>query len=94
MPNIMIVGCEPSLKIRDDISRIVIQLGVETTDGVITYDSELFCVDMTAQQKRSPYLIVRDTNDERAMRIAEALNEELNIDVEVEVLRAFLPRPK
>lgn len=75
-----------------NISKIVKQLGVDPEDGVITYDSHLRCVDMTEHQKNSPYLIVRDTNEERAMKIAEALNTELSIDVEVEILHAFLPR--
>ncbi|MCX6787102.1 MAG: hypothetical protein NTY93_01075 [Candidatus Kaiserbacteria bacterium] len=96
MPNIVVVG-RSSVSV-GDISRIVTQLGINEADGVITcpcqYQYPLCCVDMTERHNESPYLIVRDTDENEAMRIAHALNRGLKIDVEVEILRAFLPRKK
>jgi hypothetical protein len=88
MPNIVVVG-RSSLGICDKISEIVTSLGVSATDGVITYSPELCCINMSAQHRDSPYLIVRDTDRDRGVAIGEALNKGLNIDVEVEVLSAF-----
>jgi hypothetical protein len=47
---------------------------------------------MTKRHSDAPYLIVRDTSVDRAMKIAKALNKELNIEIEVESIYAFLPR--
>lgn len=93
MPNIVFVGHLP-LGMRDDVSRIVTQLGIDATKGVITYDPYLCCIDMTAMHGEAPYLIVRDTNKKEAMKIATTLNDKLEIDVEIEVLWAFLPKKR
>lgn len=91
MPNIVVVG-RSSLGICDEISKIVTSLGVNPSDGVITYSPELCCIDMTESHKECPYLIVRDTDRERGEKIARALNRELDIDVELEVLTGFFPK--
>ena len=91
MPNVIVVG-RSSVKFCDEISRIVVGLGIKETDGVITYSPDLVCMDMTPRHRDAPYLIVRHIDEKEATRIAEALNEKFNIDVEVEVIRAFLPR--
>ena len=91
MPNIVIVG-RSSLGICDEISMIVKALGVSETDGVITFSQDTVCIDMSSTHRDSPYLIVRDTNRERADKIALALNAGLDIDVEVEIPHNFYPR--
>ena len=92
MPNIVIIGDDKNFT-RKKIAKVVAKLGVSETDGVITYGRiGLNCVDMTG--KSAPYLIVRDTNKGRCMKIATALNKQLNVDVEVENLVAFLPKKK
>ena len=96
MPNIVVVGIvDGSLsRMIDKISQTVTEIGTKGTDGVITYDTHpyLKCCDMTKKHNEAPYLIVRDTKEQRAMLIAKTLNTILGIDVEVEVIRAFLPR--
>lgn len=99
MPNIVVVGIvdgSVSKLIGAMIPRIVTGLGIDGKDGVVTYDTYpyLKSCDMTTGNEDSPYLIVRDTIELRAMRIANALNQQLNMDVEVELLHAFLPRRK
>jgi hypothetical protein len=91
MPNIIVVG-RSSLELIDVISKIVARNGINRTDGVITYSPDLCCIDMTERHNDVPYLIVRHTNEKEGMKIARMLNVELNIDVEVEVIRAFLSR--
>jgi hypothetical protein len=90
MPNIVVVGPHQEF-IVEEITSVVTRLGVKPEDGVISYGN-LCCVDMTQRHGNAPYLIVRDTNPEHAMVIATALNEQLGVGVEVEVLKAFLPR--
>ena len=90
MPNIVVVGDGERLN-RASIAKIVTKLGVKAEDGVITSSPVgLHCFDMTG--KGAPYLIVRDTDKGRGMRIATALNKELHVDVEVDGLVAFLPK--
>jgi hypothetical protein len=50
------------------------------------------CVDMTDDHDNTPYLIVRDTNVERALEIGKALRKELFVDVEIQRVDFFLPR--
>ena len=92
MPNIVIVEeGKQSRFIHKNIAKIVTELGVSANEGVITYaEHGLSCVDMNGFSV--PYLIVRDTNEDRGMKIAKALNKKLHVDVEVEKLFAFLPR--
>jgi len=91
MINIVIVG-RSSLGICDGISKIVTGLGIEEIGGVITYSPELCCIDMSSQHRDSPYLIVRGTDGVQARAIAKALNEKLEINVEVDIIDKFLSR--
>ncbi len=93
MPNIVIVG-HSSIGICSEISKIVTDLGIKADEGVITFSPDLCCLDMSEQHRDSPYLVVRDTDGEEAAKIASALNEALEIDVEIQVLSGFLPHHK
>lgn len=102
MPNVVIVGVTSGLQnLIGTISQIVTGLGIEGSDGVVTYFGNTWdglprisVVDMTKKRGYALYLIVRDTKKSRAMLIAETLNKKLNIDVEVEIIHAFLPKRK
>jgi hypothetical protein len=50
--------------------------------------------DFPSYHSSSPYIIVRDTDDGRMLRIAHLLNERLNVDVEAELIDAFFPKRK
>jgi hypothetical protein len=91
LPNIVIIG-RSSLGICDEITAIVTQLGIDPKDGVITYSPDICCISMMPDNHDSPYLIVRDTDPERCQRIAQALNKELNIDVEWQTIAGFIPK--
>lgn len=45
-------------------------------------------------RKDSPYIIVRDTEDGRMLRVGYLLNEKLNVDVEMELIDHFFSRRK
>jgi hypothetical protein len=93
MPNIVLVGFNyPSFSKK--VSKVVTELGIKPEDGVITCCHRLVCFDMTEAQDPAPYLIVRDTQKKRADMLAKALNEKLNMDIEVEIIRKFLPKKK
>ena len=91
MPNVVIIG-RSSLGICDEISAIVAKLGIDLKEAVITYSPELCCIGMTAEHRDSPYLIVRDTDEQRGRKIGAALSHGLHIDVEVQVLAVFFPK--
>ncbi len=94
MPNIVIVGFKPGELpiVRGRISIIVTGLGIAGADGVITCFQNASAVDITKEHNDAPYVIVRDTEENRAMLIAREINLKLNVDVELEVLHAFLPK--
>ncbi len=50
--------------------------------------------DHTFYHPSAPYVIVRDTDDGRMLRVAHLLNEGLNVDVEAELIDAFFPKRK
>lgn len=101
MPNIVIIGngkknhewphrSSEDLGLYRQVANVLHELK-KGSDAVIT---EIDCSDCTeiATGKKAPYLIVRDTDEKRGEEIAKALNQELNIDVELELLKAFFPR--
>lgn len=89
MPNVVTIG-RHSVEMCDTIARIIASLGIDPMEAVITFSPDMVCFN-PATGKDSPYLVVRDTDSERAIKIAEALNEKLNIDVEIEIVQGFLP---
>ena len=89
MPNIMVFG-RLSFKVSDQIARIVLGLGISPADVILTEMPEAIITDLT--NRDMPYLVVRDTDSERCQEIARALNQELNVDVEVEVITDFFPK--
>lgn len=91
MPNIVIIG-RSSRDICDEITKIVTQLGVDPKEGVITYSPEICCISMMPDNHDCPYIIVRDSDKERALEIGDALRHYLGMDVEVEVLAAFFSK--
>ena len=88
MPNIMIVGFDlEAVMIQKRVKRVLQEIG-EGHDAITTVIEATteFCT----KNDNAPYLIVRNTKKKRAKAIAEALNKELNLDVEWEVLGGFL----
>jgi hypothetical protein len=74
----------------DEIRMIISSLGLDPNDSVITYSPEVVVANL-ATGKDSPYFVVRDTDLQRAVEIAVALNKALNIDVEWELIGGFIP---
>ncbi len=94
MPNICIVGVNTRHEADGHaqyISSVMrgMRLG---SDAIVTFiEAKTMTCDTGIT---APYIIVRDSNASQAVEIAKKLNVGLKIDVEIEVLRGFLPAPK
>lgn len=93
MPNIKIYGAHPKLGfegLRSKIDGVMKDLGLESK-SITTFIPAI--TKHCRNDKVSPYLEVRDEKEEVALKVAKALNETLEIEVEVVVIRDFLPVP-
>ena len=94
MSNILIVGFDPSgaIRVRREINDWVVanpRFGSSVTTIV---NAEVRPCKFKREDKAIPYLVVRDSDEDRAWTLARLLNEKLNLDVEAERLLGFLPR--
>jgi hypothetical protein len=90
MPNIVLVGYDA--RIAEDLIREVKRVVGDTglaDDSVITFVNST--VDKCSENAKEPYAIVRCNNQDHLDLVSKALNLDLGIGVETELIQQFLP---
>ena len=86
MPNVVIVDFDTPYQVRKEVETVFEAIGVSNEAVTTVSNAE---TRLCSEKKRAPYLIVRDSNPDRAKAIAEALSQK-GFDVEWEVLAGFM----